>query len=198
MRDANFLPEHIRLQRQSKRRRRGQAYVLVAFVLVLAGVTRLRSDQIAQARADLATVENRASSLQCEIDKIPPLEQQMSDLLIKKRIDGELGSRADATCVLAELCRLMPSNMALLSLELKTVSVAGEDKAHAASDDIENGRRVRLVLTGIAPTDVDTANFIGQMSTSCLFEDVNMGYSKNTTFKGRLAREFQASCLLAR
>jgi Tfp pilus assembly protein PilN len=170
----------------------------VAFVLVLAGVTRLRTDQIAHARTDLAEVENRAAALQGEIDKIPPLEQQMSDLLIKKRIDGELGSRADATCVLAELCRLMPTNMALLSLELKTVSVAGEDKAHAAPGDIESGRRVRLVLTGIAPTDVDTANFIGQMSTSCLFEDVNMGYSKNTTFKGRLAREFQASCTLAR
>lgn len=198
MRDADFLPENIRDQRQGKRRRRRQAYLVVACVLALAGLTRLRSGQIAQARADLAAVENRAASLQREIDKIPPLEQQMSDLLIRKRIDGELGSRADATCVLAELCRLMPPNMALLSLELKTVGVAGDDKAHPAANDIENGRRVRLVLTGMAPTDVDTANFIGQMSTSCLFEDVNMGYSKNTTFKGRLAREFQASCTLAR
>jgi Tfp pilus assembly protein PilN len=198
MRDADFLPENIRDLRHGRRRRRRQAYLLMACVLALAGVTHLRSGQIAHARAEVAEVESRADALQRDIDKIPPLEQQMSDLLIKKRIDSELGSRADATCVLAELCRLMPPNVAILSLELKTVGVAGDDKAHAATDDIESGRRVRLVLTGIAPTDVDTANFIGQMATSCLFEDVNMGYSRNATFKGRLAREFQASCTLTR
>jgi len=58
--------------------------------------------------------------------------------------------------------------------------------------------RVRLVLTGLAPTDVDVANFIGQLSASRLFEDVTMGYAKNVSFRGRSAREFRASCYVAR
>jgi hypothetical protein len=57
-------------------------------------------------------------------------------------------------------------------------------------------KRVRLMLTGIAPGDVDVANFIGQLSASPLVEDVNMGYAKTVEFRGRLAREFQASCYI--
>ncbi len=59
-------------------------------------------------------------------------------------------------------------------------------------------RRVRVVLAGLAPTDVDVANFIGQLSASPLFENVNMGYAKTVRFRGRSAREFQASCYLAK
>ena len=59
-------------------------------------------------------------------------------------------------------------------------------------------KRLRLVLTGLAPGDVDVANFIGQLSGSPVFEDVNMGYARNVEFNGRLAREFQASCYVIR
>ena len=54
------------------------------------------------------------------------------------------------------------------------------------------------MLTGMAPTDVDVANFIGQLSASCLFKNVNMGYAKTVTFQRRSAKEFQASCYLAK
>jgi len=59
-------------------------------------------------------------------------------------------------------------------------------------------KRMRLVLTGLAPTDVDVANFIGQLSASPLFEDVNMGYAKTVSVEGLTAREFQASCYVVR
>jgi Tfp pilus assembly protein PilN len=59
-------------------------------------------------------------------------------------------------------------------------------------------KRVQLLVTGLAPSDVDVANFIGHLSASPLFEDVNMGYAKNVVVRGRTAREFQATCFVAR
>jgi len=179
-------------------------------------LTYARQGQIASARADLAIVEQRADRVGRQVDLIRPLEQQMSGLLIKKRIDSELGSGTDCSAVLAELCRLTPTNMALTSLDLQTVEVAASELGGASGSTVGSRaavrnrptrgaagtgrgvRRVKLDLTGLAPTDVDVANFIGQLSASPLFVDVRMGYSRSVSYRGRTAREFQATCHLAR
>jgi hypothetical protein len=58
--------------------------------------------------------------------------------------------------------------------------------------------RIRLVITGLAPSDVDIANFVGQLASSPLFEDVNMGYTREIQFQGKTARQFKATCYTAR
>ncbi len=213
MREPEFLPEWIRQQRRRRRRILRQTYLVVACVAAMCLLTYVRQGRIARARADLAMVERCAQNVRRQVTMIGQLQSQMSRLLVRKRIVEELGSRTDCTAVLAELCRLLPPNMALVSLELKTVDLnvqpgesdrrgggaSARTSARAqAKASMEAVRRVRLSLTGLAPTDVDVANFIGQLSASPLFEDVNMGYAKTVEYRGRTAREFQASCYLAR
>ncbi len=208
MKQADFLPERIIRQRSQRQRLIRQGYLLSACVLCMIALAYVRGGRIAHARGELALLDERTVSQQRLIEKIPPLERQMAGLLIKKQIDNELGSRTDCTAVLAELCRLMPVNMSLVSLELKTVEDRiGREQFGGASRSARGTsknrsqnaiRRVRLVLSGLAPTDVDVANFIGQLSASPLFEDVNMGYVKTMSFRGRAAREFQASCYLVK
>jgi Tfp pilus assembly protein PilN len=208
MKPVEFLPERIRQQRARRRRLIRRGYLLGACVLAMAVLTCFRQGRIRQARAELADLNARAGSVHQQIDTIAPLQQQMADLLIKKRIDEELGSRTDCSAVLAELCRLVPVNMALVSLELKTVEWradaprppprGGRAAEATRKENQQVVRRIRLIVTGLAPTDVDVANFIGQLSASPLFEDVNMGYAKTVAFAGRWGREFQASCYLTR
>lgn len=210
MREVDFLPERIRRQRRRWRRLLRQGYLLAACVATMGALTYVRQGHLVRAEGQLVALSERAQNIQRQIAMIPDVERQMADLLIKKRIDAELGSRADCTGVLAELCRLAPPNITLVSLELKTVNlrvspskrssfrsavVAGARSPDRATQTV---RRVRLMLTGLAPTDVDVANLIGQLSASCLFEDVNMGYAKTVTFQRRSAKEFQASCYLAK
>jgi hypothetical protein len=137
--------------------------------------------------------------------------------MIKKRVEQELGSRADCTAVLAELCRVIPANSSLMTLEFKTVKVqvveqgswrpadaAGRRPAVPAPAPVQppqperSDRRIRVLLTGMAPTDVDVANLMGQLAACPLFENVHMGYSKPVRFRERPAREFEISFLLAR
>jgi Tfp pilus assembly protein PilN len=200
MNEIDFLPERIRLQRQRRTRLKRQGGLLVLCLLAMVGLSFAGQHRIAEAKADLASTQEHYRNIQSQIALIPPLEKQMADLLIKKRIDGELGSRTDCTALLAELCRVMPANVSLLSLEMQSADSKPGGKTNRADDGTptEAVKRVRLVFEGLAPTDVDIANFIGQLSSSCLFEGVNMSYSKSVPFHGRVAREFQASCYLAK
>lgn len=217
---VEFLPDRVQQHRHRRRRLLHQGYLLAVCVAVMGILTYVRGGRIAEARGNLATIEKSRSNLQRQVAMITPLERQMADLLIKKQIDEELGSRTDCTAVLAELCRITPENVAMASLDLQTVELSAEASAHSgrsaplsvralrgarptvvrkpAVAAATGVRRVRLVVTGLAPTDVDVANFIGQLSSSRLFEDVNMGYTKTVVFRGRSAREFQASCHLAK
>ncbi len=212
MSEIEFLPERVRRQRQRQRRLLRAGCLLGACAAAMAALTYVRQGRIAEARADCAALSDRAANVRHQARMLEPLQRQVADLMVRKRIDAELGSRTGCTAVLAELCRLMPENVVLVSLELRPVEArpaadASGDRRHRSSRAAvavaaEGGggvlRRQRLVLTGMAPTDVDVANFIGQLSASCLFQDVNLGYARPAAYRGRSAREFQASCYLVK
>lgn len=211
MQNIDFLPERIRQQRARRRRLIRQAYLVVGCAAILATLAWVRGDRVGEARAELSGLQTRKANFERQLEVRSELEQQMADLLIKKRIDDQLGSRANVLDILAELDRLMPGSMSLTDLRLETVELPAGDAHRRQTNDSRSARaarttsrreskikRMRLVLTGLAPTDVDVANFIGQLSASGLFEDVNMGYSRNATFDNRIAREFQASCHVVR
>jgi len=210
MREVEFLPERIRTARARRRRLVRQGYLLGACAAAMGLLTYVNNVRIARADGEKSRLDERSRDLSRRIEMIAPLEHELAELMIKQRIESELGSRTDCTAVLAELCRIMPANMALVSLDLKSMDVrvksadAGATNRSARASPgqppapARTVRRARLVLTGLAPTDVDVANFIGQLSGSCVFEDVKMGYAKTAVVGGRMAREFQASCYPAR
>ena len=211
MEKTDFLPERIVLQRRRRARMTRQFYLLGISFACLALLGYFRHGRIDRAEAELALLQDHTTSVEMQLATRDRLEKQLNDLMVKKRIDETLGSRVNALDVLAEIQRVLPESMALSRLEMDAVEVnlamepggegmAGRTGARLASArQREQGlKRVRLILTGVAPCDVDVANFIGQLSASPLFEDVNMGYIENTEFRGRRAREFQASCYVVR
>jgi Tfp pilus assembly protein PilN len=205
----DFLPESIRLDRARRRSLKRQIW-LVAFVIAsLTGLGYVRQGEITQGKACLAALTTQISTVNRQLAMRTDLERQLADLMIKKRIDDTLGSRANALEVLSELERTLPESIVLTSLTLEAVEVRTPIGRSASGDaPVPAGgtpapkekvsKRVRLVFTGMAPTDVDVANFIAQMSAGRLFEDVSMGYARNVEYRGRTVRDFQASCYVAR
>lgn len=133
MNEIEFLPERIRRQRARRHRLVRSGYLLGACVLAMVALTLVRHQRIAVAQADVQTVTERAENVSQQVALIDALERQMADLLIKKQIDDELGSRADCTAALAELCRVTPESMALRSLALATVEVQQSKAAGVAA-----------------------------------------------------------------
>jgi Tfp pilus assembly protein PilN len=210
MKAIDFLPDRIRAHRARRHRLIVQGYLLVVCLMAVAMLAYVLQARIDKAQAELDLLQSRSGAMQQQLKLRDMVEAQLADLVIKKRIEEQLGRRVGTLDVLAELQRVMPESMALTNLTMETVEVrmAAEDGASDASPDrtVARGpsggdrlvKRVRLTLTGMAPTDVDVANFIGQLAASPIFEDVNMGYARNITFRQRLARKFQASCYVTR
>jgi Tfp pilus assembly protein PilN len=208
MQNLDFLPERTRLQRQRRRRLFRQGYLTVVCIAGLVAVGYMRQGSVRQAQASLESLNTQQQQLQRQVSMKQDLERQLGEFQLLKRINDDLGSRVCALDVLAELDKLLPRNMALTHLSFEAVQLqvplkqgsggADPTRAVTVSDPgkMMTVKRVRLMLTGIAPSDVDVANFIGQLSASPLLEDVNMGYAKTVDFRGRLAREFQASCYI--
>lgn len=211
MENVDFLPERIKAQRARRRRLFQQGYLLGLIAVVLVAVGYYRQGELTRASAEVATLGQCVDDLTRQAARRTNLESQLQDLNIKKRVEEHLGSRISAQLVLAELQRQLPATVSLSKLEIDTFEIqpgikdsSGHVSARAVvsgnSDPVkpETVKRVRLCITGMAPTDVDVANFIGQLSASPLFEEVTMGYSRNVVVQGHVAREFRATCNVAK
>lgn len=206
MDNVDFLPERICESRARRRRivRHGHLLAVCAAGLLILGYA--RQGQIRTAHAEVEMLGIRAAGAQEQLALLDELERQQAELMIIRRIQSDLGSRVGALDVLAELERIIPESIALKNLSMETMEVHLPVKALAsrrpARFDAGNAKktlkRVRLTITGLSPSDVDIANFIGQLSASPLFEDVNMRYARNVECRQRQAREFQASCYVIR
>lgn len=203
MANIDFLPKRIRMRRRRLLRIRKRLCVLAAVMAVLTGMAYWNAARIARAQAELQDKLQRCAELKAQLDEIPALREQLREVQVKQQIVQELGSRLTTNALLAELARIMPPTTSLTSIDCSTVeeriNAPAKPGAGKPAKPISE-KRVRLELTGIAPSDVDVANVIGQMSACKLFRDVTMGYTRPLTIddEQRKARAFRVSCRLAR
>jgi len=203
----DFLPDRLKAQRARRRSLIRQANLLVLAAATFATWIYFSDRRVTEAKAELGLLEDRAANVQRLLAQQTELQKEQAVLLIKDRIGSRLGGRVGPLDVLAELERLLPAGVSLTSMNLEAVQVTlpaelVRDRAAViapgAAPKESTVNRLRLVLTGIAPGDVDVANFLGQLAASPLFEDVSMGYIRGRSLEGHKAREFQISCHVMR
>ena len=208
MKQIDFLPNRIEVQRARRHRLTVQAHLTAVCLTGLVVLGYVFQARVRTAQAELAMLGGRGNAVEKQLGMKESLERELADLMIKKRIEEQLGRRVGTLGVLAEIEHVMPESMALIKLTMETVEVrvpvksAGQNRSNRPVDRNQEKeqvvKRVRLTLTGMAPNDVDVANFIGQLAGSKVFENVNMGYARNVMFRSRGARKFQVSCYVVR
>jgi len=207
---VNFLPRRLKLQRRRRRRAMRQAVVLAASACALGALGYWRQTEVTAARADLACLKQQQGQLEERLAALPALTEQLAAGQVKQRISRELGSRLTINAVLAELSRRLPPAVSLTGISYSTVEMQPEDPGagvparpgRPAGKDLKipPEKRVRVVITGLAPTDLDVANAVAQLSACPLFSNAAMGYAKTVAVDKdrRKASSFQVSCLMAR
>ena len=207
MNAIDFLPKRIRQQRR-RRRTLGRQGVLVGLCAAgLSVLACLNQARVASAKSDLDTKQANCRAVQEQIKTLPAQEAALREARLKVRIGAELGSRLDLQAVLAEISRMLPEGAGLLSLDCGTVAVpvsrpSESPSAGGAVQPARTGKppiqstaepRLRLTLTGVAPTDVDAANFMQKLQACPLFQDVDMAYTRTVLVDQdrRKARNFQ-------
>jgi Tfp pilus assembly protein PilN len=208
MLNVDFLPERVIQQRARRRRLMRQGWLLLLCVALMAGLAFVRHGRIRQARAERDVWTERSENARQQVELRKELEREQASLSLKKRIDDQLGTRISARDLLAELCRLLPTSMSLTSMEMEEVRFLDDGSADAGGRsararrakgrEATPARHLQVVIQGLAPNDVDVANFIGRLSACPLFESVQMGYTRTQEFRGREAREFEATFFVAR
>jgi len=195
----NFVPDWYVAQRQRRASVRRQT-MLIAIMLVgmgtLFGLTRQKVVDLQHYHQTLDTQLNAAEFQLTEVAKLQHARAALSEQL---KIYHEIARPLTYGQVIATIAALTPEPVFL-------VGIAGEtkktEKRRVIPGGGENGRdktvvdtteTVEVKLEGVAPSNVEIANYIGRLAGSNLFRNVKMEYSRAGQVGKALTREFRVT-----
>jgi Tfp pilus assembly protein PilN len=126
-----------------------------------------------------------------DLDNLVTFEKKLKE---RAQVLNKVGFHVEAARLLATLDEVMPKSASLLEVSFLT-----EEKqpvtlvaAKAAQErDRVADRRLNVRVSGIAPTDVEVADFLTKLTGKPFFEDVRMTGSKPRMEAGHMMREFE-------
>ncbi len=194
MREVEFLPAWYPQVRRRRRIVVLQAWMTLIVIAALGTWMTLAGRNVRSAEARLVRVERELNASRGELKTLEDLMIVNKELAGQAQVLAKVGSHAEAARLLATLDEVMPASTALLELSLLTeekqpVTLAGARAAQERDSMVE--RRLNVKVTGVAPTDVEVAEFLTRLTGKSFFEDVRMTGSKPRLDNGRIMREFE-------
>jgi Tfp pilus assembly protein PilN len=196
MHELEFLPDWYPRALQRRRLLRLEAWMLLILLGGLCAWALLVNDNVKQARAELSSLQSQMSKTDLELERLDDLLALQKQWHVQDQIIARLGGYLEVSRLVGALDRAMPPNAALTELRIGTRDEAhppGPGLAGAARATIDTPveRRVRIVLNGVAPSDVDLADLLARLTSEPLFEQVAMSYARDRVQAGHVLREFQ-------
>jgi len=213
MSERSFLAEDY-LERRLQRRT--NVISLTLFMIVMAGVVaaffvtdRQRAD-VKRLREQVNVQSEEAAK---RLEQLDQLQKRKQEILRKAAVTGVLLERVPRSIIVAEMVNSMPATVGLTDFELTTKVVTGprpatamdkakqqkqqKDKQQAAPDEpVMPPTEVDIKLVGLAPTDVEVAQFMSALSQCRLFKDVNLAFSEESQLDERVLRRFRVEMSL--
>ncbi len=212
MSTVNLLPEDY-VERRSQQR--ANVLCLVLFSLVMAGVIGaavVSEEQVARVRGERDQVNEEYHKAGELIARTQQLETKRKQVIDKAQVAADLLERVPRSFLLASLTNALPEGASLREVMLtterpKVIRSAPKSKFQSRSANRKSAAakpqkatrqplRVDLLITGLAQTDVQVAQFIATIQTSPLIKSVELVYSEEKKVDKVLAREFQVTISL--
>jgi len=197
--DVNFVPEWYVAQRQRRASLRRQAMLMIVMLAgmgVLFGLTRQKVVGLKQYHQSLTAQLNAAEFQLTEVAKLQQARASLSDQM---KIYREIARPLTHGQMISTLAALTPESVFLSGVNGETRI---EERRRVIPAGGENGRdktvidRVETIfvdLEGVAPSNVEIANYIGRLAGSNLFRNVKMEFSRSGEIDDALTREFRIS-----
>ena len=201
MNEINFLP-HDFVQQEGRRRGAGRQYALLGllglFILIW----------YFTARADLPALEAAVQAIEVEkanfnVQKMQcvKLQTRLGALQERLRIQSELSQPLAYSAILATISELMPDSIALTHIAMPSlcppIRMPGDDKAKkndakgSEEDSYKPWEHLKVAIDGVAPSELDIANFIGAIEAHPLFEEIKIQDDRSTRIDSYKARVFR-------
>lgn len=206
--NMSFLPEDYL---KSRLERRTNIICITLFVVVLVvtvGAFLMKKRHLAEAEALHRSTRRQVEDAARRIEQMEELKTRKAQMMRKARLTAMLIERVPRSVVLAELINNMPPALSLVDLELDTRIVRDmTPKAKTAMDRAKDSAKARLAadveeievpptqvtisLSGVAPTDVQVAQFITALNRHEMFSDVHLLVTETTTVEDQTMRKFR-------
>lgn len=213
MATINFVPDDYVQQRQSSRANILYLMMLMAMlgaIGVTFGFIKMRQHRI---NAELVQLTARMEQTKQQMAELEKLEKQRVNMMKTMVMTAELLEPIPRSVVLAGLTNNLPAGVSLVEFKLDekeiTVSRPAPAKASGASQyqakaaaakeepaKPETKVETNFEIKGIAPSDIQVAAFIANLSNSILFDQVALIESKVEEIDGIRFRQFRLNASL--
>jgi Tfp pilus assembly protein PilN len=203
MREINFLPNWYPQIQQRYRWLIAQAWMTITIVSLLGGYALVKRWQVHSAKAVTSQCEARITQSRQQLAQLGEMLKYESELRQQDQIVARLGLGVDTTRLLKSLEDAMPTEMSLTNISVETVeqarpgsvmtisarnNPASSDKADGADVD----RRLKVLVDGVAPTDMQAATLVENLLKVNCFENVAFVYFREGRSRdGHVMREFE-------
>ncbi len=209
MHDTSFLPEEY-LDRRLQRRT--NVISLVLFVVVLGVVVSayfVTDQQRAEVKSLQAQVNQQFEDAAKRLEQLDELQRRKDAMIRKAQVSAALIERVPRSVLLAEMINNMPATLSLVELDLTTKILQTAPRPKTAMEKARQAQHVEaasepevpvteapIYMIGLAPTDVEVAQFMTALGQSPMFRDVNLVYSEEAQIDERVMRRFRVEMML--
>ena len=205
MNQINFLPDSFQKIRRRRQRRPVEFAVIVLTAVGLVGLWWMTGGPDPTLANQAAEIDQALLRIEQKQEEGARLEQERARLTGKLLIARETYQPIQTTEILARLSALTPEAVRLVEFELvaerpapealpgekrgkrRVVSSAGDKRATKPREP----NRMKLSLTGLAPTDNEIVQLIRKLEHDPVFSAVSLRNSRMTKTKTHFAREFK-------
>ncbi|OQY07430.1 MAG: hypothetical protein B6I25_01765 [Planctomycetales bacterium 4572_13] len=199
----NFVPDDYVQQRRASRANVLYLMLLLAMLGAIGmtfGFIKIRQRAVA---TELAQLNHRMTEAQQQITQLEELKTKSKAMMKTMVMTAELLEPVPRSIILASLTNNLPSGVSLLDFGLKekeiqvykpasntTGSRYSKSNTKAAASAPEKIIATHLQIKGLAPSDIQVAGFIANLSNAILFDEVSLVESKEVEIEKIKYREF--------
>ncbi|MEX2671881.1 MAG: PilN domain-containing protein [Phycisphaeraceae bacterium] len=204
--NMSFLPEDY-VERRIEQRT--NIICVSLFVIVLSGIGAaymVTTAQRAEVKQQSADVDAAFAEAAKRLEQLDELQGRREQMLRKAQVASTLLEPVPRTFLMADLINRMPPTLSLFEVELKSkllqasvtrritpksaLAKAGEEEEEDVLATVPR-HEVTLAMTGVAPTDVQVAQYMSTLSNSHLVKDVDLVFSERTEVEEVTMRRFR-------
>ena len=209
MATINFVPDDYVQQRRASRANVLYLMLLLAMLGAIGitfGFIKMRQRAV---QAELAQLNQRMAEAQQQIAQLEELKVKSKTMMKTMVMTAELLEPVPRSIILASLTNNLPSGVSLLDFGLqeketkvyrpaanKASSRYNKSNATAAATEPQKTVTTNLEIKGIAPSDIQVAGFISNLSNALLFDDVSLVESKEIEIETVKYREFRLKAVI--
>ena len=206
--NKSFLPQDYLEKRNA---RRTNIICLTLFLVVTGAIVAtffITGKQVREVQQLRMTVNDQFEDAARKLEKLEKLQAQKDQMLMKAEVTSVLVEKIPRSRLLAELTNFMPMSLSLtefsLDTKMKRTQPAPRTSMERAKQKARKSARkkqqkieklpdteVTIVVSGLAPTDVEVAQFLTSLNTHKLFKNTELQFSEETNIDGAKMRSFK-------